>query len=66
MTESQYFATIASFGVSVFVSTGDAGSMPDATGHDPNAGPLQAEYESTDPSVTAVGGTTLFLDPSSG
>ncbi len=29
MTESQYFATIASFGVSIFVSTGDAGSMPD-------------------------------------
>ena len=65
-TESQYFATIASFGVSIFVSTGDAGSMPDVTGHDPDAGPLQVEYESSDPSVTAVGGTSLFLDPSSG
>ena len=66
MTESQYFATIASFGVSIFVSTGDAGSMPDASGHDPNAGDLQAESPSTDPSVTAVGGTTLILNPSSG
>ena len=44
-TESQYFATIASYGVSVFVSTGDAGSMPDASGQDPNTGPLQVEYD---------------------
>ena len=65
-TESQYFATIASFGVSIFRFHGRRRVMPDASGHDPNAGPLQAEYESTDPSVTAVGGTTLVLTPSSG
>jgi kumamolisin len=64
-TESGYFAAIASQGVSVFVSSGDAGSTPDETGHD-NDGPLQAEYEASDPSVTAVGGTSLYLDASTG
>ncbi len=59
MTESQYFATIASFGVSIFVSSGDDGSFADGI-------ELEPSYASTDPSVTAVGGTTLVLNPSSG
>lgn len=65
-TEAQYFATIASNGVSIFVASGDAGSNPDDTGHnDPGApGPLQVEYESSDPSVTGVGGTSLTLNSS--
>jgi len=42
-----------------------AGSNPDGTGHGGN-GPLQAEYESSDPNVIGVGGTTLVLDPTSG
>ena len=54
------FLKLAAAGVNVFVSTGDAGSNPDTTGHSPT-GPLQAEYESTDPAVIAVGGTTLRL-----
>lgn len=62
-TESQYFATLAASGVSVFVSSGDAGSNPDNTGHNSptNPGPLQVSYEASDPSVTGVGGTNLFL-----
>jgi kumamolisin len=67
-TESQYFVTIANGstaygGVSVFVSAGDAGSTPDDTGHG-TGGPLQAEYESTDPSVCGVGGTALAINGS--
>jgi kumamolisin len=56
------FLKLAAAGVNVFVSTGDAGSNPDDTGHSPT-GPLQAEYESTDTAVVAVGGTTLRLAP---
>ena len=55
-TESQYLATLASRGVSIFVSTGDTGSDPDLDGI------LQASYPSSDPSVTAVGGTSLEFD----
>jgi kumamolisin len=51
---------LAVAGVNVFVSSGDAGSNPDATGHSPT-GPLQAEYGSSDASVVGVGGTTLRL-----
>jgi kumamolisin len=54
------FLKLAAAGVNVFVSTGDAGSNPDQTGHSAT-GPLQAEYESTDPFVIAVGGTSLQL-----
>jgi kumamolisin len=54
------FLKLAAAGVNVFVSTGDAGSNPDQTGHS-QTGPLQAEYESTDTAVIAVGGTTLKL-----
>ncbi|MGE5289681.1 MAG: protease pro-enzyme activation domain-containing protein [Micromonosporaceae bacterium] len=61
-TEHQKFLKLAAAGVNVFVSTGDAGSNPDDTGHSPT-GPTQAEYESTDPCVIAVGGTTLKLAP---
>ena len=59
-TEHQKFLKLAAAGVNVFVSTGDAGSSPDETGHSPT-GPVQAEYESSDPCVVAVGGTTLRL-----
>jgi kumamolisin len=59
------FLHLAAAGVNVFVSSGDAGSNPDATGHSPT-GPLQAEYESSDASVVGVGGTTLRLNPGTG
>ena len=61
-TQHQKFLKLAAAGVNVFVSTGDAGSNPDETGHSAT-GPAQAEYESTDPCVVAVGGTTLKLAP---
>ena len=62
-TQHQKFLKLAALGVNVFVSTGDAGSNPDQTGHGGN-GPLQVEYESSDPCVIAVGGTSLTLDAS--
>lgn len=64
-SESAKFATLAAQGVSVFVSSGDAGSNPDESGHS-TTGPTQVEYASSDPNVTAVGGTSLILDVTSG
>jgi len=61
-TEHTKFLHLAAAGVNVFVSSGDAGSNPDNTGHNPT-GPLQAEYQASDPSVVGVGGTTLRLNP---
>jgi kumamolisin len=57
--QHQKFLKLAALGVNVFVSSGDSGSNPDQTGH--GAGPLQVEYESSDPYVVAVGGTSLRL-----
>lgn len=59
-TEHQKFLKLAAAGVNVFVSTGDAGSNPDGSGHSPT-GPTQAEYQSSDDCVVAVGGTSLKL-----
>jgi kumamolisin len=59
--QHQKFLKLAAAGVNVFISTGDAGSNPDPTGHSPT-GPLQAEYSATDSAVIAVGGTTLRLN----
>ena len=59
-TDGQYFAALASQGVSTFVSAGDGGSTPDGSGGE--TGPLQVEYYASDPSVTAVGGTRLSVD----
>ncbi len=65
-TESQYFATLAAAGVTVLVSSGDEGSNPDTTNDGNATGPLQVEYEASDPSVTGVGGTSLTLNSSTG
>ena len=59
-TQNLKFLKLAAAGVNVFISSGDAGSNPDVTGHS-SAGPEQAEYESSDPSVIGVGGTSLTL-----
>jgi kumamolisin len=59
-TQHQKFLRLAAAGVNVFVSSGDAGSNPDNTGHG-SAGPLQAEFASSDPCVVGVGGTSLVL-----
>jgi kumamolisin len=58
--QHQKFLRLAAAGVNVFVSSGDAGSNPDGTGHG-SSGPLQVEYESSDPNVIGVGGTSLTL-----
>ena len=59
--ENTIFLKLAAIGVTVFVSSGDAGSNPDATGH--RRGPdSQVEYEASDPYTVSVGGTTLRLD----
>lgn len=59
-TQHDKFLRLAAAGVNVFVSSGDAGSNPDQTGHS-STGPTQAEYQSSDPCVVGVGGTTLLL-----
>jgi len=58
--EDQKFRTLAAAGVNVFISSGDAGSNPDQTGHGSN-GPLQVEFAASDPFVIGVGGTSLRL-----
>jgi kumamolisin len=63
--EHQKFGRLALAGVNVFVSTGDAGSVPDQSGH--GRGEVkQAEYESSDSNVVAVGGTSLKLNTATG
>jgi kumamolisin len=64
-TQHQKFLRLAAAGVNVFVSSGDAGSNPDSTGHG-GGGPLQAEYSSADTAVIGVGGTSLVLGPNGG
>jgi kumamolisin len=59
-TQHQKFVRLAAAGVNVFVSSGDAGSNPDQTGHNQGT-TTQAEYESSDPFVIGVGGTSLKL-----
>jgi kumamolisin len=61
--QHQKFLQLAALGVNVFVSSGDGGSNPDGEGQ--FGGPLQVEYESSDPCVVGVGGTTLLLGPNS-
>jgi kumamolisin len=56
-SDSQYFASLAAVGVTVFAASGDGGSTPDNAGG--TTGPTQAEYPASDPNVTGVGGTTL-------
>lgn len=59
-TQHDKFLRLAAAGVNVFVSSGDAGSNPDLSGHH-STGPTQVEYQASDPCVVAVGGTTLRL-----
>jgi kumamolisin len=65
-TDAQYFASLAVSGVTVFVSAGDGGSTPGLNGWEDNSGPVQVECPANDPNVTSVGGTSLYLTPSTG
>jgi kumamolisin len=64
-TQHAKFLRLAAAGVNVFVSSGDAGSNPDQTGHGSH-GPLQVEYSSSDSAVIGVGGTRLRLTATGG
>ena len=57
------FVQLAALGVNVFVSSGDAGSNPDASGQ-ARSPDSQVEYPASDPAVVAVGGTSLDRDDS--
>jgi kumamolisin len=59
--EHTTFLKLAAIGVTVFVSSGDAGSNPDQTGH-ARSPDMVVEYESSDPATVAVGGTTLAFN----
>ena len=61
-TQHTKFLWLSALGVNVFISSGDAGSNPDRTGHQAT-GATQVEYQSSDTNVIAVGGTTLTLTP---
>src|SRR5207244_3278665 len=62
-TQHDKFLRLAALGVNVFVSSGDAGSNPDSTGHG-STGPRQAEWMASSPFVIGVGGTSLRLNGS--
>lgn len=59
-TQHQKYLRLAAAGVNAFISSGDAGSNPDSSGHD-STGPTQAEYGASDPAVIGVGGTSLNI-----
>jgi kumamolisin len=65
-TDDQYFAALAGAGITVFVSSGDGGSTPGPGSAGDNSGPVQVESPASDPNVTAVGGTSLYLNASTG
>lgn len=65
-TDAGYFSSLAAGGVTVFVSSGDGGSSPGLGGYGDTSGPVQVESPANDPNVTAVGGTTLHLNKSTG
>jgi len=66
VADTQIFAALAAAGVSVIASTGDGGSNPISDGSYSASATLQPTLPAADPSVTAVGGTTLHLDATSG
>jgi kumamolisin len=65
-TDDGYLASIAARGVTIFVSSGDGGSTPGTNGYGDTSGPVQVESPASDPNVTAVGGTTMHLNKSTG
>jgi kumamolisin len=65
-TDSQYFASLAARGVTILVASGDGGSSPGPNGFGDNSGPVQVESPANDPSVTGIGGTSLYLNSSTG
>jgi len=62
--DSQIFAQMAAAGITVLFASGDGGSRPTPSGAYNASAPLQPEYPASDPNVAGVGGTELFLTPS--
>ena len=54
--EAQYMASLVGAGVTVFAASGDSGALG-------NNGSVQTGYPASMPDVTAVGGTSLLLNP---
>jgi kumamolisin len=59
-TDAQYFASMAGAGVTVFAAAGDWGVF------DPHYQTVTVNYPASDPSVTGVGGTNLYLNTATG
>ncbi len=55
--EHNLFAAIRAYGVTLFASSGDSGAF----GNDPTGGTVEVNYPASDPLVTGVGGTSLYL-----
>ena len=60
-TDDQYFAELTAAGVTVFASTGDVGATPSSSSA-AGGRHLNPEFPSSDPNVTAVGGTSISVD----
>jgi kumamolisin len=69
-SDAQHFTALAGAGVTIFASSGDGGSNPNADPHSDNdyssSARAQPQHPASDPSVTGVGATTLTLDSSTG
>jgi kumamolisin len=61
-TDTQFFASLAARGVTVFASSGDGGASPGDGSSTDETGSLQVEFPASSPDVAGVGGTTLQLD----
>jgi kumamolisin len=59
-TDANYFAVIAAAGVTAFASSGDTGIF------DASYQTVTVNYPASDPNVTGVGGTSLYLNTSTG
>jgi kumamolisin len=64
-TDEQWFANLASAGVTVFVSSGDGGSNPTSSGNSGGSTPTP-ESPASSYSVTAVGGTSITVNSTTG
>ena len=58
-TDDQIYAELGAAGVTVFASSGDCGSTPQADTNEGGGTQLMPCYPACDPSVTGVGGTSL-------
>jgi subtilase family serine protease len=60
------FAEAVNKGITLFASSGDSGASQPSCDANSTAALLTASTPASDPNVTAVGGTTLTADPSTG